>query len=127
MDDRIKVLIIEDTLNARRTIKRVLSMLNCTFFEAETGEKALELLKSNSQTFDVIILDIELWGMNGIETFNQAKIIRPDLPPTIILTGSLDLELEAKVTELGVFHYLTKSPLQVDELRDAVKKAVNWS
>lgn len=120
-DERIKILIVEDNLYAREVIKEGLSDLNCSFTEAADGEQAIELLRRSS--FDVVILDVGLPGRSGLDTIRQAREENESLPPVIVLTGYLDASLEKEASERGVFQYLTKAPLQIDQLRTAVIKA----
>ena len=55
MNNKIRILIVEDKQNTRETIKNSLSGLNCHFSEVETGEKALNRIKKNKKPFNVII------------------------------------------------------------------------
>src|SRR2546423_9353645 len=123
MDETIKVLIIEDNRYARETIKNELSDLNYYFVEATSGEQALALI--NRQSFDAIILDIGLPGISGLEVLSGAKEVAPDLAPVIVLTGHLDSSIEKEAQRIGVFAYLTKAPLQIDELRHFIIEATS--
>jgi len=121
MSEDIRVLIVEDNKNARATIKNSLSGLNCNFSEAESGEKALSIIKK--KTFDIIIMDIGLPGIDGIETYRRAKEMTPDLAPVIILTGYLDSGRQKKGKEMGIYEFLTKDPLPHRKLKECVLQA----
>ena len=122
MNNKRKILIVEDNKNARETIKNSLSGLNCIFTEVDRAEKALKKIKKMS--FDLIIMDIGLPGeIDGIETLYRAKELCPDLAPVIILTGFPDLRTKDEIKKLGIYAYMTKNPLSIDKLRITVIKA----
>ena len=127
MGEKAAILIIEDHSSVRQTIMDILASRNYSFSEAESGEQALKLLEQDDDGFDVIILDLKLPGMDGIETLKRARGMKAELAPTSILTGSLDPEFENEARELGVFRYLKKSPLEIKPLRDAVREAIEPS
>jgi DNA-binding NtrC family response regulator len=87
-----------------------------------SGEEALTTLKNNP--VDVVVLDVKMPGMDGIETLKQIKKIRP-LVEVIMLTGHANMEVAIEGMELGAFDYLMK-PMEIDELlyklQDAFKK-----
>jgi CheY-like chemotaxis protein len=123
MIKKAKILIIEDQPQVRKTIRETLSGLNYDFIETDSGEDGLEKIKQDFH--DVIILDLKLPGIDGIETFKQALKIRQDLGQVIVLTGYADHISSMKTTRLGVFNYLTKTPLNPTELRETVIRASN--
>ena len=124
MDKKSNILIVDDMVDARDTVKNVLYDMEVSFLEAENGEKALELIKNNK--LDLIILDIKLPGIDGIETFKRAKDLDPTLPPVIVLTAHTDIPPAVDAGKLGVFDYLIKDPLPFEPLRDSVRKALLW-
>jgi CheY-like chemotaxis protein len=125
MVNRAKVLVVEDNQFARDTINQVLSSLDCEITSAESGEQALSMIKLVA--FDVIIMDIKMPGIDGLETFRRAKQIRANLAPVIILTGYPSTEYAVAAGRLEVFHFLAKNPLDGEKLKDTVIKAINWS
>ena len=123
MSRKQKFLIVEDDLVLSQTIKDILSRLDAQLFEAASGEKALRLIEKNS--FDVVILDLTLPGIDGFETLRRARKIRRDLGPVIILTGRTGARAGFAAGRLdGVFEYLTK-PLTAKKLRETVVRASN--
>jgi CheY-like chemotaxis protein len=120
MSRKIGVLIVEDYEDTRNTIKDVLSKLGCCFFEAEGGQEALALLRQ--QAMDVIVLDIGLPGMNGLDLLRKAKRDGMTLPPVIVITGE-PAPYEKDASELGVREYFEKDDLPVKRLREAVFEA----
>lgn len=87
---------------------------------AETAEKALPLLKKESP--DMLLLDITLPGMNGIELL---RLVREDWPelPAIIITAHNNYENRNELSKLGAYAYFTK-PLEPEVLLDTLSKAL---
>jgi DNA-binding NtrC family response regulator len=86
---------------------------------AESGEKALELVRKFD--YDVIILDIRMPGMDGIETLRQVKSIKP-LVEIILLTGHATIESGVEGMKLGAFDYVIK-PADLDSLMEKINLA----
>lgn len=86
---------------------------------AYSGEEALE--KVRQFLYDVIILDILMPGMDGIETLKNIKPIRP-LAEVIMLTGHATVETAIEGMKLGAFDYLMK-PTEIDELTEKINNA----
>ena len=107
----------------RRKLKRILAAPNRTFFESENEEEALRLIRDC--LFDVIFLDISLpFGVTGIQVYEKAKAIQPDLGRVIILTGWLEDDTKRRAEELGAFAYLDKAPLDGSKIIDSFNKAL---
>lgn len=106
-----KILIVEDNTEINNMVCDYLSkkLFECT--QAFSGTEALLYLKS--QTFDIIILDLMLPGMNGSEVISK---IRPDIKTPVIILSARD-ELDTKVNSLmsGADDYITK-PFELEEL-----------
>ena len=112
-----RILVVDDdSMNLVRT-KMILGKYYDVLF-AESGEEALDKLKS--EKVDLVLLDIEMPRMNGIETFERMKDIPADIP-VIFLTASGDEEDVKSAIKLGAVNYLTK-PFQPHELMRRVAK-----
>lgn len=108
-DDRTNQILAENVLKKQKMKVTTLS----------SGEELLELLKE--QKPDLILLDIRMPGIDGLETFRQMKRSYPDMtPPVIFLTADDSLEAEAKCLELGAIDFVTK-PFTPDVLTLRVK------
>lgn len=121
MNRAIRVLIVDDRVSVRRTIKNVLRGFKCTFSEAVKGEDALALIEQN--LYDVIFMDIKLPGISGIETLQEAKHIQPNLGKVIMLTGYPEEVTKIEAEKLGAFAYLSKAPVKRDEIRKLFTEA----
>lgn len=114
---RRRILVVDDdNMNLRRT-KKVLEPLYDVFL-AESGREALDML--NSKEIDLILLDIEMPGMNGLETFERMQSY-PVKIPVIFLTASGDEGDVLSAIKLGAVNYL-KKPFFPQELLKRVAK-----
>ena len=113
------VLIVDDEQEFRdMTIKR-LNKRNLHCEGAESGEKALECI--NKGDFDVVLLDVKMPGMGGVETLKEIKRMKP-LIEVVMLTGHASVESGIDGMKLGAFDYLMK-PMELDPLLEKLKDA----
>jgi DNA-binding NtrC family response regulator len=87
---------------------------------AENGRAALDLLRT--ETVDVVVLDVKMPGIDGVETFHEIKRVAPGLP-VILLTGHGSIPQAFETSRAGVANYLAK-PCDVERLADAARQAV---
>ena len=117
------VLLVDDEVPFVEAMTRRLTKRNLTVLTAFNGQESLTSLGTNSSV-DVVILDVKMPGMDGIETLKQIKKLRP-LVEVIMLTGHANMEVAIEGMELGAFDYLM-NPMEIDEplykLQDAFKK-----
>jgi len=113
------VLIVDDEQEFRdMTIKR-LNKRNLQCEGAENGEQALECI--NKGDFDVVLLDVKMPGMGGVETLQEIKRIKP-LIEVVMLTGHASVESGIDGMKLGAFDYLMK-PMELEPLLEKLKDA----
>lgn len=117
--EKFKVLIVDDELDFLETIVKRLRARNIEVSGVESGYLALEALDSYSP--DVIILDVKMPGLDGIETLREIKKKKP-LTEVIMLTGHASVESGIQGMQLGAFDYLMK-PIALDELLEKVRQA----
>lgn len=91
------------------------------FLSAASGEEALLLLRE--ERVDLVLLDLEMPGMKGLEVFRHIKEIR-DIP-VVFMTATKDLATMEKAREMGVEDYITK-PFMPQILLETVYGALNW-
>ena len=120
--ENIQVMLVDDEVEFLNTLTKRLRKRGVDIKGVESGEKALEALKEG--LYDVIILDVRMPGMDGIEVLKKIKDGYP-LTEVIMLTGHANVEVAVQGMELGAFDYLMK-PMDIDELlykvEDAFKK-----
>ncbi len=117
------LLLTEDETRMREVIKMLLSGIPLNIFEAQDGAEAMEILEN--ETIHMVITDLKLPKVGGMELLNHIKATRPDIPVIIITAfGSIDNAVEA--IRLGAFDYVTK-PFTEDKLRSCVEKAMQIS
>jgi DNA-binding NtrC family response regulator len=120
--ETFNILLVDDEADYLTTLVKRLRKRGLNPFEAHSGEKALETLKK--EKIDVVVLDVKMPGMDGIETLREIKKIDP-LVEVIMLTGHANVEVAIEGMSLGAFDYLMK-PAEIDELhyklQDAYKK-----
>lgn len=121
MDD-LSVLFVDDEVGFLETILKRMKKRNIEVYGVESGEEALAFLDKDS--VDIIVLDVRMKGMDGIQTLEEIKKKHP-LIEVIMLTGHASVEVAIQGMELGAFDYLMK-PMNLDELlyklQDAYKK-----
>jgi DNA-binding NtrC family response regulator len=117
--DKFRVLVVDDEQDFLETIIKRLQARNINVKGAESGTKALELMAQ--QDFDVVILDVKMPGMDGIETLREMKKRKP-LVEVIMLTGHASVESGIQGMQLGAFDYVMK-PVALDELLEKMRQA----
>ena len=118
MED-FRVLVVDDEDDFRETFVKRLEKRNVSVTGTESGEKAMEIL--DKELFDVVILDVKMPGMDGIETLREMKRKRP-LMEVIMLTGHATVESGVEGMKLGAFDYVVK-PVGLDELMEKMTEA----
>jgi DNA-binding NtrC family response regulator len=120
--ENFNVLLVDDETEFLDTLVKRIKKRDVNVTGVESGEKALAFL--NEHAVDVVVLDVRMPGMDGIETLRELKKRHP-LVEVILLTGHASLEVAIEGMELGAFDYLMK-PIDIDELlyklEDANKK-----
>ncbi|HIJ55583.1 MAG TPA: sigma-54-dependent Fis family transcriptional regulator [Deltaproteobacteria bacterium] len=115
-----KILAIDDEKNIRYLIRKEFSLEGFEVVTAASGEEGLKLL--NSRMFNIVLLDIKLPGLSGIEILKQIKQKSP-ATEVIMMTGYGDIRTAVESIKLGACDYITK-PFKLDELLALVKQAV---
>lgn len=110
--DRFNVLLVDDEGEFLETLVKRIQKRNVNATGVHSGEEALTFLEKNP--VDVVVLDVRMPGMDGIETLRALKKQYP-LTEVIMLTGHASLEVAIEGMELGAFDYLMK-PVEIDDL-----------
>ena len=117
--EKFKLLIVDDEQDFLETIIKRLKARGIDVTGVESGYQALEVLEGRDP--DVIILDVKMPGLDGIETLREIKKKRP-LVEVIMLTGHASVESGLQGMQLGAFDYVMK-PVALDELLEKVRMA----
>ena len=113
------VLLVDDEVPFVETMTKRLNKRQLMVVPAYSGREALEKLEKNG--VDVVILDVKMPGMDGIETLREIKKAHP-LVEVIMLTGHATVETAVEGMRLGAFDYLMK-PCEIEELLAKVDEA----
>jgi DNA-binding NtrC family response regulator len=118
-----KILLVDDEPRILSLLHSVLRVEGVESVSAKDGPTAVALLRQ--QKFDLLITDIRMSPMDGMELFRVARAESPDLP-VILLTAYGSVETAIEAMKKGAFDYLTK-PFKVDELILTVRRALEYS
>ncbi|MBL6974603.1 MAG: response regulator [Deltaproteobacteria bacterium] len=120
----VRVLVVDDEQDFREMLSRHLEDKCLQVLTADSGENALDVLLKSP--VDVVILDVKMPGLSGIETLRWIKKDHPEVE-VIMLTGYASLEASTEGMEFGAFDYLLK-PVDTDiltyKIQDAAKKKI---
>ncbi|WP_262732598.1 sigma-54-dependent transcriptional regulator [Gaetbulibacter sp. NE] len=118
-----KILIIEDEAAIRRVLVKILSEENDTYevFEAEDGLVGIEKIKKDD--FDLVLCDIKMPKMDGVEVLEAVKKLKPETP-MVMISGHGDLDTAVNTMRLGAFDYISKPP-DLNRLLNTVRIALD--
>ena len=118
-----RILIIEDEEAIRRVLVKILSEENSLYkvFEAVDGLSGIELIKK--EDFDLILCDIKMPKMDGVEVLQAAKKLKPEVP-IVMISGHGDLDTAVNTMRLGAFDYISKPP-DLNRLLNTVRNALD--
>ena len=118
-----KILIVEDEAAIRRVLKKIISEENDTYQveEAEDGLEGIELIKNND--YDLVLCDIKMPKMDGVEVLEKAKKIKPETP-IVMISGHGDIDTAVNTMRLGAFDYISKPP-DLNRLLNTVRNALD--
>jgi len=120
--DEMKVLLVDDEKDFIEVLTKRLRRRKLDLYVAHSGEEALQVV--HGHPIDVVVLDMRMPGMDGLQTLREIKLHHPAIE-VIMLTGHANVDAAVEGMELGAFDYLMK-PVDFDELlykiQDAFKK-----
>lgn len=124
MEDSKSILIVDDEPNIRRVLSAVFEKAGYQVYTAENGKKALDII-STEQNLDVVLCDLIMPDLNGVEVLKTAREINPRLS-LIMITAHGTIKTAVDAMKLGAFDYITK-PFDMDEIKLVVKNALERS
>ncbi|MEW4925635.1 sigma-54 dependent transcriptional regulator [Algibacter sp. 2305UL17-15] len=118
-----KILIIEDEAAIRRVLVKILSEENDTYEveEAEDGLSGIEKIKKDD--YDLVLCDIKMPKMDGVEVLEATKKIKPETP-IVMISGHGDLDTAVNTMRMGAFDYISKPP-DLNRLLNTVRNALD--
>ena len=118
-----KILVIEDEAAIRRVLVKILSEENDSYQvdEAEDGVQGTEKIKN--EDYDLVLCDIKMPKMDGVEVLEAVKKIKPEIP-MVMISGHGDLETAVNTMRLGAFDYISKPP-DLNRLLNTVRNALD--
>jgi DNA-binding response OmpR family regulator len=117
----IRLLVVDDEEDFLDSIVMRIQLRGLQVHGVTSGAAALEYLEDNPGEVDVVLLDIKMPGMDGLETLRQIKRSFPSLE-TIVVTGHASQEFSRLGRELGAFDYLIK-PIRLDTILERIDAA----
>ncbi len=118
-----KILIIEDEAAIRRVLTKIISEENDAYQveEAKDGLEGIEKIKDND--YDLVLCDIKMPKMDGVEVLEKAKKIKPEIP-FVMISGHGDLDTAVNTMRIGAFDYISKPP-DLNRLLNTVRNALD--
>lgn len=116
-----KILVVDDELFVRELLQEFLSNEGYQVFLAESGEKAVNLVKTNP--VEIALIDLKMPGMDGISTLKEIRKIAPNTI-AIILTGYPTIETSIEALRSGAYDYVVK-PFKLNDLKNTIEKAIS--
>lgn len=118
--EEIKILVIDDERGIREGCRRILEFENYQVVVAETGEKGIDVAKTDK--FDLALIDLKLPGIDGLAVLNELRKIDSEIVP-IIITGHGTVETAVEAMKAGAFDFVAK-PFTPDEIISVVDKGL---
>lgn len=117
------ILVVDDDSAHRTMLRTLISGWNYAVSDVDDGEKAIEAVRQ--QPFDLILMDVRMVKMSGLDALKEIKRVNPSIP-IIIMTAYASVETAVKALKEGAYDYLTK-PLDFDGLKASLERAMEHS
>jgi cyclic di-GMP phosphodiesterase len=115
-----KILVADDDAMVRTTVSKILKMFG---YEVETAVDGFEVIEAIDDTFDVVVLDINMPEMDGFETMAKLNELNYDTP-VLFLTGAGSMDYAVKAINLGAYDFLTKPIEDLDIFNVKIRRAI---
>ncbi|MDD3095686.1 MAG: response regulator, partial [Candidatus Marinimicrobia bacterium] len=117
------ILIIDDEEAIRKMLKKSLDYMGFAVLEAGTGDAGIRIYREHQKSIGLVILDVIMPGMDGVETYQKLREINPDVA-VLISSGFANNEQTQALREMGVGAYL-KKPYRQSDLQKTINKVLN--
>ncbi|HFB62291.1 MAG TPA: sigma-54-dependent Fis family transcriptional regulator, partial [Bacteroidetes bacterium] len=121
-ENKIKILVVDDDTTHRLMLKATLAAEGYGITEAGDGERAVEKIKQ--EFFDLVMLDLKMPKMGGLEALKRLKEINPEIP-VLIMTAYASVQTAVDALKHGAFDYLIK-PLDMEEVKLMLIKTLDY-
>jgi DNA-binding NtrC family response regulator len=118
-----KILVIDDERSIRTTLKEILEYEKYQVDLAEDGQQGIDLIRKNE--YDIILCDIKMPGMDGIEVLEKIQILTPD-SPVVMISGHGNIDTAVESIKKGAFDFIEK-PLDLNRLLITIRNAMDKS
>ncbi|MDX1685372.1 MAG: sigma-54 dependent transcriptional regulator [Saprospiraceae bacterium] len=118
-----KILIVDDEKSIRKTLRDILEFEKYTVEEAADGMECLVKLKQNK--YDILILDIKMPKMDGMEALDRVQLLAPDMP-VIMISGHATIDTAVEAVKKGAFDFISKPP-DLNRLLITIRNAMDKS
>jgi DNA-binding NtrC family response regulator len=116
-----RILVVDDEAVIRDGLRRVLESIGCQVQTSDSGYAAIETLQEEG--FHVVVTDLKMPGMGGLEVLKVIRVLQPEVP-VIIITGYSTVETAVEAMKLGAFDYLAK-PFTPEQITEKIQKAMD--
>jgi len=120
MNNKSKILVVDDDSAHRTMLRTLISGWQYEIIEADDGSTAIK--KVRERPFDLILMDVRMLKVSGLEALDEIKAFNPAIP-VIIMTAYSSVETAIEAIKKGAYDYLTK-PLDFDKLKLTIKRAM---
>ncbi len=118
-----KILIIEDEAAIRRVLKKIISEENDNYQVEEAEDGLVGIAMISKSDFDLVLCDIKMPKMDGVEVLEKIKKLKPEIP-IVMISGHGDLDTAVNTMRLGAFDYISKPP-DLNRLLNTVRNALD--
>ncbi len=118
-----KILVVDDELSMREFLAILLEREGYQAFAADSAEQALAMMESN--LFDLIISDVQMPGLSGIDLLTRVKSLAPDTA-VLMMTAYSETEQAVEAMKLGAYDYIAK-PFKIEEIKVLIRNALEKS
>ena len=120
--DAVRILVVDDDLDLRMTLADYLDSLGFSVESARSGGDAVGLLSAKDNSFDIVVTDLMMPGVDGLAVLRTARRVNP-LSHVVVMTGYSSLKTAIESVRSGAFDYLTK-PFELVQVEIVVNRIV---
>ena len=121
-DIRVHLLLVDDDINLLETMSHLLAQKGYIVTPATGSSYAITILKNKCKEFDVVVTDLCMPGINGLELAGMIREVSLDIP-VILHSGKIDIINERQAAKAGIAETITK-PYRVEDLDELIKKVI---